>query len=177
MKLDELFTQEELEILQMRAARVAAPLQEEDRTGHITALIVVIHHETYALPIESIKAVYQSINIVPVPCVPNIVAGIANVRGHLISVLDLAAVLGLESGNASECGLVIADAGDSSIGFRVPTIGEVVDLPMSQMNPIPANMNVGQAEYLQGIFPDGTALLNLQAVLEDPRLVVDDSNN
>jgi hypothetical protein len=38
-------------------------------------------------------------------------------------------------------------------------------------------MNVTHVECLQGIFPDGTALLNMSAILEDPRIVVDETTS
>ena len=178
MQLHEFFSQEEMELLRTRAERVAAPLQEEDRAGHVTALVVIMRGEMYALPIDSITVVYQDVVVIPVPCVPNFVAGIANVRGHLVSVLDLAVLLGLERGeDTEETGLVVAQAGETTIGFRVEAVGEVIELQISQMNSVPANMNVSHVECIQGIFPDGTALLNMTAILEDPRIIVDETTN
>lgn len=177
MQLQELFSPEQLELLRMRAERVAAPLQEEEKTGQVTALTVMIAGENYALPIDSITVVYQNVAIVPVPCVPPFVAGIANVRGHLVSVLDLAALLGLESGGTTEAALVVAQAGDANIGFRIEAVGEVIELPMSQLNPVPSNMNLAYAEYIQGICHDGTALLNMNVLLNDPHIVVDDTGS
>lgn len=175
MLLHELFSEEEFAILQQRAKRVAAPIQEERRSDSISALRVSICGEQYALPINSITLVYRDIAIVPVPCVPNFVAGIANVRGHLITVLDLASLLGLESDDAPVADLVMAKASDAVTGFRVETIGEVVELAADQINSVTTNMNLAHAAYLQGILPDGTALLNIEAILEDPRLIVDET--
>ncbi len=176
MSLQDLFSEKELALLRQRAERVAAPLRDERSRDRLTALIVMMHGEKYALPIDLITVVYRDVVVIPVPCVPNFVAGMANVRGHLVSVLDLAAVLGVEgANNDAESALVVAAAADANIGLRVEVVGEVVDLAISQMNPVPPNMNLAQAEYLQGIFPDGTALLNLKAVLDDKRLVVDDA--
>lgn len=178
MALHELFSESELTLLRQRAERVAAPLRDERSSDRLTALIVHMHGEKYALPIDLITVVYHDVVIIPVPCVPNYVAGMANVRGYLVSVLDLAAVMGVESGgNNAEAALVVAAASDANIGFRVEMVGEVVDLARSQMNAVPPNMNLAQMDYLQGIFPDGTALLNLKALLEDKRLIVDDTSN
>jgi purine-binding chemotaxis protein CheW len=167
-----------MELLRARAERVAAPLQDGHQLGRITALVAMLQREKYALPIDAITAVYQDVTVVPVPCVPEFVAGIANVRGRLISVLDLAAILGLESsGHNAQAALVLAEAGDTSVGFRIETVGEVVELQMNEINPVPANMNYEQAGYLVGLFPDGTAVLNMQAILDDPHLVVDESTD
>ena len=149
-------------------------LHEEVGAEVITALVAVIQHERYALPIAEITAVYQDVEIVPVPCAPEFAAGIANVRGHLLSVVDLGMLLGLPSREAESAALVVAEAGDTSLGFRVEAIDEIVELALSRLNPITPTMNLGQGQYLRGIFPDGIALLDVHAILNDPRLADDE---
>lgn len=140
----------------------------------VTVLIAAIQHERYALPIAEITAVYQNAVIVPVPCTPEFIAGITNVRGHVLSVVDLGLLLGLPGGDDSaDAALIVAEADDDSIGFRVEAIDEIVELALSSLNPITPTMNLGQAQYLRGIFPDGTALLDVNAILDDPRLAGD----
>lgn len=176
MSLHELFSEEDLALLRQRAERVAAPLRDEHSSDRMTALIVIMRGEKYALPINLITLVYSDVVIISVPCVPEFVAGIANVRGHLVSVLELSAILGVErTENSSENALVVAEAGDASIGFRAQAVGEVVELPLNEMNPVPANMNLAHPEYLRGIFSDGVALLDLKSILEDERLKVDEA--
>ncbi len=175
MHRDEMLTQDELQILQTGSERTAAQRYEDDNVGVVTALVASIQHEHYALPITEITAVYQDVVIVPVPCAPEFAAGIANVRGHLLSVVDLGMLLGLPSRETAGAALVVAEAGDVSIGFRVEAIDEIVELEMSRMNPITPTMNLGQGQYLRGIFPDGIALLDVSAILDDPRLADDES--
>ena len=177
MQLRELFSPEEMTLLQARAERVAVPLDQKNGTDHIPALIVLTQHEKYALCLDAITAVYEDVAIIPIPCTPDFVAGIANVRGHLITALDLAVLLGQESRTEAVASiLLVADISDTAIGFRVEGITDVVELCINDMNPVPANMNLAQSQYLRGIFPDGVALLDMKAVLDDPRLVVDETS-
>jgi purine-binding chemotaxis protein CheW len=176
MQLQELFSTEEMEILRLRADRIAAPLQEEDKTGHIAALIALMRGETYALPIDAITVTLRSFAIVPIPCVPKFVAGVANVRGHLVSVLDLAALLGLQSTDGTVDGvLVVVQADEINIGFHVEAIGDVIELSANDMTPVSPTINLTHPEYLDGIFPGGVGLLNIEAILRDPGLVIDES--
>ncbi len=171
-----MLTQEATQILQTRAERTASQPHKSAGAEVITALVAVIQHEQYALPITEITAVYQNVVIVPVPCAPAFVAGITNVRGHVLSVVDLGTLLGLPTReDAAGAALVVVDAGDASIGFRVEAVGEIVELALSSMNPITATMNLNQAQYLRGIFADGIALLDVRAILDDPRLADDES--
>ena len=66
-------------------------------------------------------------------------------------------------------------AGDINIGFHVEAIGEVIELSVSDMTPVSPTINLTHPEYLQGIFPGGTGLLNIEAILQDPRLVIDET--
>lgn len=176
MQFHEMFSEDELEILRLRAERIAAPLQEENKTGRISALVARMHGETYVLPIDAITMVIRNVALFPIPCVPKFVAGIANVRGHLVTVLDLAVLLGLESKDeTSSSVLVVVEADDISIGFHVESIGEVIELSMSDLNPMSPAIHLAHPEYLQGIFPDGTGLLNLPAILQDSRLEIDET--
>lgn len=175
MNLNERFSKEEIDILHMRAERIAIPVQDEDRDGRVTALIIALEGEKYALPIDAITVVFRDIVVIPVPCVPQFVAGIANVRGHLVSVIDLAALMGLPTHSDDSCALVVAESGDIRVGFRIESIGDVVELTMNQMGPVPSNINFASMECLVGIFPDGITLLDVKAILNDPRMVVDEA--
>jgi purine-binding chemotaxis protein CheW len=106
------FSEQEWQILQARAARVAAASAQQGdyRTDVMAALRVTVRGERYALPLDSITAVYDRTPIIPVPCTPPFVAGIANIRGHIIPVLDLAALLGIADGNTpGAAALVLAE--------------------------------------------------------------------
>lgn len=176
MQLQDLFTTDEIEILRLRADRIAAPIEEDDKTGRIAALIASMGGETYALPIDAITVTLRNFTIIPIPCVPPFVAGVANVRGHIISVLDLAVLLGLQSSDRTTSGvLVVVQADDITVGFHVEAIGEVIELSANEMAPISPTINLSHPEYFHGIFPDGTGLLNITAILHDPRLVLDES--
>src|SRR6185503_5941342 len=156
-RLHEQFSQEEIVLLQSRARRVAAPIQGEAGTGVVSALIAEMGLEKYALPIHAITAVYQHVFVTRLPCVPDFVAGIANVRGHVITVLDLAVILGAEHSAAATAALIVVDADGASVGFRIENLGEVAELALGDLDPIDSNMSLAHPEYFQGIFSSGIA--------------------
>lgn len=177
MQLQEIFAPEELKLLQQRAERIAVPITEDDKSGRISVLTVLVRQEKYAFPIAAIKAVYKEVLIIPVPGVPAFVAGIANVRGHIVSVLDLASLMGLGITTSESGAMLVIDNAGGSLGMRVEAIGEVVELPLNQMNDIPANMNLDHQDYFRGVFLDGTALLNVNVLLADRRLQIDEATS
>lgn len=175
MKLQNHFSNEELNLLQLRAERIAATVSQDDQAGYIHVLTTTLGQEKYAFPIEAIAAVYDDVLIIPVPSVPGFVAGIANVRGHIVSVLNFSSLVGLGSVESESAAMLVIDSDDGNVGLRVESIGEVMELSTNEMNPVPANMNLDHPEYFQGLFLDGTTLVNVKTMLSDARLLVDAS--
>jgi purine-binding chemotaxis protein CheW len=176
MSLRDQFTQEELKILQARtelAARKVRDGQDDDMSG---ALTLAIWGESYALNVEALTAVYENITVISVPCVPSFIGGVANVRGHIIPVLELGVLLNIPPKNDSKmAGLVVASWESMIIAFRVESIGDVITFSASEVEPLPANLDARQADYLQGILPGGIGLLDIKAILSNPELIINET--
>ncbi len=170
------FSDKERAVLQARAERAAKALRSDEADNLLNILIVKISGETYALPVENVLAVYEAMPVIPVPCTPPFVAGITNVRGHIMPVLDLSTLLdGQRELTADTAALVVVAANDLSVALRVEEIGAVQ--PMTTTNPLPSNLDLTQSAYLKGLLPDGAVLLDIQAMLSDPALIVNDMVN
>src|SRR5690349_8965626 len=98
----ERFSESDLAILRTRAERIATPIQSDSIEESITVLSVKVRAESFALPMDAISAVYDNVQITPVPNVPPFALGIANVRGHIIVVLDLGTILGVPGTRPSD---------------------------------------------------------------------------
>jgi len=178
MSIYDQFTESELEVLRERAERAASLIQEERPEARLSALIVRLQGENYALPVELLTAVYQRVPVIPVPCVPSYVAGIANIRGHILAVLDLAVLMGLPGADTTDTQtLVVAAHEQFTSALRVDSIGETASILVESLSPVPSNLAIARADFLKGILPDGTALIDLQTMLGDPAIVVDDSTH
>lgn len=96
--------------------------------------------EHYALPVEGVREIAQVGRISPVPGAPPEVLGVWNLRGDVMAVVDLAAVLGIEGEEPGR--IVVAEAGDLHAGLAVE---EVIDVC-----PIPEAREAVESEYLSG---------------------------
>ena len=77
---------------------VRAPSDEQDEAlAGDPILLCRLHDERYALDLALLRAVQAARGLTPLPCTPPYVAGILNVRGTVVAVLDLAQCLGLGS--------------------------------------------------------------------------------
>src|SRR5262245_14950567 len=165
------FSENEREILRTRAERIAKAQKDIRQGDTLSVLVTHVGKESYLLPMEALTAVYVGHTIIPVPCVPPFIAGIANIRGQILVVLDLATLLSVPDDIAKQV-LIVVSSGDTSIAFCVESVGEATTILMSELQPIPAAVH---GAYLQGILPNRMALLDLEAIFNDTSLIVDET--
>jgi purine-binding chemotaxis protein CheW len=99
------------------------------------------------------------------------VAGIRNLRGKIITVIDLCVRLGLgyvEIG--AESRILIADWKGEPVGLLVDRVDDAIALEAGALEPAPPNLRGLQMQKVLGVFRSGerlAALLDLAAVLGD----------
>jgi len=130
------------------------------------------------LPILSIREIIRSCEITPVPLAPRHVRGLINLRGQIVTILDLAVRLGLQdrpdpleshvvvlSGDESPASARERSgdkgAGEHMAGFLVDGIGDVVEADEAQMRPAPANVTEIEGKLLSGVLQAESGLLTL----------------
>ncbi len=176
------FDENEQAVLRIRAERVAEKdADTPDAVASIEALVVTLGDETYGLPLQALTAAYQvNVNlatpIIPVPCTPPFIAGVANIRGHVVPVIDLAVLVGLPNVTASDkTGIVVVSNEDVTMAFRVNAIGDAILVRTDELVPVSGLFDLAKTEYLQGTLPDGTIVLNINTILNDASLIVDET--
>jgi purine-binding chemotaxis protein CheW len=96
-----------------------------------------------------------------VPLAAPMIAGLINLRGQIVTVVDMRRILGLApvaDGEALPMNIVIhSDGGPVSI--LVDEICDVLDVPIEASTPIPANLPPEQREFLEGVYQLGCGLL------------------
>jgi len=121
---------------------------------------VRIAGEQYALPVDGVLEVAELGDVTPVPGAPSSVLGVRNLRGQLITVVDLATLFGLEGDSPRER-IVITEEGDRRAGLAVEAI---LDVESVSQPTEPA-----ASEYLRGaVLSDGqlVGIVDLTAALD-----------
>lgn len=174
MSLYDHFSEQEIALLRARAERIAGQQKQNQEGSVISVLVIRTGGETYGLPMDALTAVYEGHSVVPLPTVPAFVAGIANVRGRILPVLDLAALMGVTSDTRKQA-LVVVTNSETSVAFCAESVGEAAAVNIHTLQPVPGALNPARSAYLRGILPGGLALLNVDAILNDPALIVDET--
>src|SRR5688572_25203811 len=159
MSLYDHYSPREQEILRRRAQRVAQAATETESTRLVEALQVRIGGERYALPVDSVLAVYEHAEITALPGAPEHVAGIVNLRGNLVVVLNPGAVLNIPDSQGTDCNtLIIVTNDEFSAALCVQEVSEVTAIDQDSLASPSVMPDSDRLNHLAGILPDGTTL-------------------
>ena len=104
------------------------------------------------LDAEGVQEVIRLGPVTPVPYAPEEVLGIVNLRGRIVTIVDLGLRLGFPPAVASgDSRIFIIDDGGEFIGLLVDRVDEVVEVESGHWQPPPANVDWGQARFFKGV--------------------------
>lgn len=108
--------------------------------------------EEYGICIMAAHEIIGMHEITPVPMLPEFVRGVINLRGHIISVIDMRLRFGMAFAEYDEmtC-ILIVKARNITLGLVVDRVSEVVDLRESQIDETPAFGEAVETQYISGI--------------------------
>lgn len=128
--------------------------------------------EEFAIPLLSVKEVIGLPEITSVPQTPAHFLGVMNLRGSVISVMDLRLKLGIKSASQQETTVIILDLGDYQLGVVVDRVNAVLPLTAEQIGPKPVVESSKSTEYITGVFRKEERLVLLLDIAK--ALVVED---
>lgn len=130
------------------AQDVAAP--RADRfTEYVT---VTVGDQVFGLPIARVHDVFVPDKITVVPQAPAEITGILNLRGRIVTALDMRVRLDLPRGSAGRPAMAVGiDCGGESYGLLVDAVGEVVRLPDDTLERNPVNLDRRLAAISLGV--------------------------
>ena len=102
---------------------------------------------------ERIQEIIKIGAITDVPHAPSHILGILNLRGRIVTVIDLGARLALQASPRGEPGrIIILDDGGESVGFLVDHIADVIPVAPQELIAPPANMKAAQGDYFDKVY-------------------------
>ncbi|MBE6909728.1 MAG: chemotaxis protein CheW [Ruminococcaceae bacterium] len=119
----------------------------------------------YAMSTDYVMEIFTSVNITRVPMVPDYVAGVINLRGQIVPIVDFRLLLGRYP--ESEPCAIILDIEGTNIGILVDTVDRMVDISKASILPVPPQNEHPMVNGMCTI-PGGTSTVML---LDAPALI------
>ena len=82
----------------------------------------------YGVPVEQVREVRDVQAVTPVPGAPSYVEGVTNLRGQIITILDLRKRLNIEEVEGGGEKIIVIEMGKAAVGVVVDTVTEVTTL-------------------------------------------------
>ncbi len=159
------------ERLRLRARQYAAPKAQVEVPGAevvLTVLVFELGGERYGVDVMNVRRVRPLGRITRVPGIPRFYCGVVNLRGQVITVLDLRLFFDMpavDSANPPQ-ELVVAQAGRLEIGLLAHNVQGVIAVPRAEIE------TVDNIRYALGVTADHLVLLDVPRLFEDERLIV-----
>ncbi len=126
--------------------------------------------EDYAIPLLSVREVISVPETTPIPKAPPHFLGIMNLRGQVISVVDLRTKLKIKAKEENqEESVIIVDINGMNLGIVVDSINKVLAFNTNEINEVPEIDTQVNADYIQGVYRKEdtlTVLLDVAKVLD-----------
>jgi len=111
--------------------------------------------------VMEVQEVIRYQEMTAVPLAPNVVRGLINLRGQIVTALDLRTMLGLGPRPVDElpANVVVGSGGDEAVSLLVDQIGDVVDTIEDDFEPVPPTLSGPAREFVLGAYKLNDRLL------------------
>ncbi|MBV9346693.1 MAG: chemotaxis protein CheW [Pseudolabrys sp.] len=152
-------------------------MSERDDNRHVNEYVTaMVGGQLFGLPILRVQDVFIPERLTRVPLSPPEVAGVLNLRGRIVTLIDVARRLELERTIVEAQPMAIGvDAHGESYALLIDSIGEVLKLDDKARESNPVNMDPRLARVSSGVYrldAELLVVLDVDRVLELPSRAV-----
>jgi purine-binding chemotaxis protein CheW len=173
--------EEKQKILRARARSLAADSKAEAATAPHSLLEVVefvLGREHYGIESSYIREIHPLSEFTPLPCTPAFVLGLVNVRGQILSIINIKKLFDLpEKGLTDLNKVIIVHANHMELGILADAILGVRSIALEELHPALPTLTGIREEYLKGITKDPLVVLDVERILSDEKILVNEVVN
>jgi purine-binding chemotaxis protein CheW len=172
----EAMTQTEAAILKARARALAREPKKAAVTGTLLEIIEFkLASETYGIEAMSVREIHPLKDLTPLPGVPSFVLGITNVRGQILSVVDLKKFFNLPDKGLGELNkMIIIRNSRMEFGILADAILGIRSVPLDTIQAAPATVTGIGADYVRGVTGEHIIIMDAEKILDDEKIIVNE---
>ncbi len=165
--------EEKQHILRKRAKSLAQRKEQQKEQDTIEVVEFLLVNEHYGIESQYINEVYPLKDYTSLPGVPSFVFGVMNVKGRIISVIDIKRFFNMSDKGISDLNkVVIIKDENMEFGILADMIVGVREIGCDEIGePLPTLTGIRE-DYLKGVTPDCLIILDAARILEDRNIIV-----
>lgn len=166
-------------IFKERAEHLQQVTISNDLLGFKPLAVISFGHEFFGIDLKIVREFTDIDQVTPIPCCPNYFVGNINLRGEIVTLLDISQVLNLPPIHSEDSKqAMVIEVEDLVIGVLVEGIHDVFLLDPRNITTVPTAIHSINDEYLMGaaVYREKMmSILDLQKMLMRGNLVVDET--
>ncbi|MBF0553077.1 MAG: chemotaxis protein CheW [Nitrospirae bacterium] len=163
-------------IFHKRALELASSASRDGQEDDLMPLAIVeAGGELFGIELDVIREFININEYRQVPCCPSHIVGNINLRGEILTLIDITGVLSLARGNIKSAIVVSVD--NFTVGICIDNISDILYLPMAGFKELPAALGQTSEDFFEfTTLYDARAVvvLNLQSILYKGNLIVNE---
>lgn len=169
-------TDEERAVFHSRAHNLMQAVESLDAAERIPLSIIELGGECFGVGLEVVREFSHLRRVTPIPCCPPHIAGNMNLRGDILTLVDIRGLLNISAGSAAT-EVMVVESGELSIGVPVDKVLEVIYLQPADIAHLTAAATDEKNEYCKGVVHYGdsmVSILDMQKILTKGGLEVEE---
>jgi len=124
-----------------------------------------LSNQWFGISVLSVQDVLRNLTVSPIPLAPSCVAGALNIRGRIVTAIDMRARLGMDATETPGAMFVVVECQHELFALMVDAVGDVLDLSMRDFEAPPANLDAQWRNIAAGVFKLKKGLLVIMDVM------------
>ena len=165
------------QVMDERARQLARVPEAEPDKSQVTEVITFrLGEERLAIETRFVREVAPPCEITPLPGTPEFVIGLTNLRGEVLSVMNLRTFFGIPARTDGHSPRVLVLGGErNEFGVEADVVEDVVRLRFDEMREPPGSVAGISRDFLRGVTSDALLVIDGQRLVDDERLYIDQS--
>lgn len=161
-------------LLRARAQALAVePGRMEAVDERVEVVEFLLAYERYAVESAHVREIFPLENLTPLPCTPAFVLGIVNLRGEILSVVDIKKFFDLpEQGLTDLNKVIVLQSQDRVFGILADAIVGVRHVPVAEIQASLPTLTGIREKYLKGVTQASLVVLDAEKLLADDKIIV-----
>ncbi len=174
--LDKISLEKKKKIFRERAAALARQVTTEAMEQQSIQVVEFgLAGEKYAIESLFVREVIPLRDMTPLPCTPPFVLGIINVRGQIISIIDLRDFFDLPRQELpSTSRVIVLRSKDMELGIVTDVVYGARAIPLDQVHGALSTLTGTRETYLRGVAGENIVILDAARLLGDKSIVLNE---